>query len=180
MYGFPLVIQIQTQSLCNGDCTVASCGDGQTNGTAGEQCDDGGESLTCNANCTTASCGDGVGNTTAGEECDTGAARLVIGGAAAVEIEGVARCESLLRLRDAAGRLHEGRIARVEVEVPGPLCATVRVDGEPIEADGRTLVWSARLELHAGKSWFRVSTTLHHPGAAAHPGGCWSRSRIAT
>ncbi|MEX1363042.1 MAG: FG-GAP repeat protein, partial [Nannocystaceae bacterium] len=48
----------------------AICGDGITNATAGEACDDGGESATCNADCTLAMCGDGITNATAGEACD--------------------------------------------------------------------------------------------------------------
>ena len=40
------------------------------NTTAGETCDDGGESATCDADCSAASCGDGTTNTTAGEACD--------------------------------------------------------------------------------------------------------------
>ena len=40
---------------------------------AGEACDDGGESATCNIDCTTAMCGDMVVNMAAGEACDDGA-----------------------------------------------------------------------------------------------------------
>lgn len=57
-------------ATCNGDCTPAACGDGQTNHAAGEDCDDAGESATCDADCTKVTCGDGVINTTAGEACD--------------------------------------------------------------------------------------------------------------
>jgi len=46
------------------------CGNGAV--TAGEICDDAGESATCDSDCTTAMCGDGLTNTTAGEECDDG------------------------------------------------------------------------------------------------------------
>ena len=55
---------------CNADCTVAACGDGVTNATAGEACDGMGRTESCNADCTSASCGDGVVNATAGEACD--------------------------------------------------------------------------------------------------------------
>ncbi len=57
-------------AMCNDDCTVAACGDGVVNTTAGETCDDMGRSGTCNDNCTAASCGDGYANVTAGEMCD--------------------------------------------------------------------------------------------------------------
>lgn len=104
----------------------------------------------------------------------TGAARMRINDpAAAVTIDGAIRCDSLLRLRDAAGELRSGKIARLAIEERGPLRAIVRLDGEPIEVDGKALAWSTRLHLFAGKSWIRVETTVHHPGAAAHPGGCW-------
>jgi hypothetical protein len=46
------------------------CGDGTLDVTAGEICDDGGESATCNVDCTPAVCGDGVVDMAAGEECD--------------------------------------------------------------------------------------------------------------
>jgi len=61
----------QTAS-CDGDCTAVQCGDGWTNGAAGELCDD--SNLTdgdgCDSNCTPTGCGNGI--VTAGEFCDTG------------------------------------------------------------------------------------------------------------
>ena len=57
---------------CDGDCTVAICGDGTLNMTAGESCDDGGDSATCDSDCTDALCGDGHANTSASEQCDDG------------------------------------------------------------------------------------------------------------
>jgi cysteine-rich repeat protein len=57
---------------CDTDCSLAFCGDGQTNVTRGEQCDDAGESAACNANCTLSVCGDGIVNATDGENCDDG------------------------------------------------------------------------------------------------------------
>ena len=57
---------------CDDDCTIVTCGDGNTNETAGEQCDDSGESITCNADCSLSECGDGIVNATAGETCDQG------------------------------------------------------------------------------------------------------------
>ena len=55
---------------CNADCSTSVCGDGIINTTAGEVCDDSGESASCNINCTPAVCGDGITNTTSGEQCD--------------------------------------------------------------------------------------------------------------
>jgi len=57
-------------ATCDDDCTAVQCGDGNTNETAGETCDDSGESATCDANCSAVQCGDGTTNTTAGEDCD--------------------------------------------------------------------------------------------------------------
>jgi cysteine-rich repeat protein len=64
---------------CNGDCTLARCGDGKVNYAAGEECDDALilDSVYCNGApapagiaCHFASCGDGYVNHAAGEECD--------------------------------------------------------------------------------------------------------------
>ena len=55
--------------ICDGPtglCNAPGCGDGILNVTAGEDCDDGGESPACNADCTPASCGDGIVNAAAG------------------------------------------------------------------------------------------------------------------
>ncbi len=58
---------------CNADCSVAACGDGIVNPTAGEDCDAFGEQTeTCEATCSSAACGDGVVNELAGEACDDG------------------------------------------------------------------------------------------------------------
>jgi cysteine-rich repeat protein len=51
---------------------VPLCGDGKLDTSAGEQCDDGGDSATCDRDCTLASCGDGLFNPAAGEQCDEG------------------------------------------------------------------------------------------------------------
>ncbi len=59
-------------ATCDVDCTVASCGDGTFNATAGEDCDDGGASPLCDVDCTPWLCGDGVLNEPAGEACDDG------------------------------------------------------------------------------------------------------------
>ena len=42
------------------------------NTTAGEDCDDGGETASCDVDCTIVECGDRTLNTSAGEECDDG------------------------------------------------------------------------------------------------------------
>ena len=64
-------------TLCDDDCTPATCGDGTVNVTAGESCDgdgngNGGETALCDDDCSMASCGDGKLNPTAGEACDDG------------------------------------------------------------------------------------------------------------
>jgi cysteine-rich repeat protein len=55
---------------CDSNCTPTGCGNGII--TAGEDCDDGGESATCDDDCTAAACGDGTLNQAAGEACDDG------------------------------------------------------------------------------------------------------------
>ncbi len=60
-------------ALCDEDCTIARCGDGQVNAAAAESCDDGnfvaGDG--CNADCrTNGACGNGTLDT--GEACDDG------------------------------------------------------------------------------------------------------------
>ncbi len=60
---------------CNLDCTLAVCGDGKVNGSAGEQCDVAGhqDTPTCvAATCKVSRCGDGHVNSPAGEQCDGG------------------------------------------------------------------------------------------------------------
>jgi len=58
---------------CGADtCDEGICGAG-CGSTAGEVCDDAGESSFCDADCTFRICGDGTLNLTAGEECDDGA-----------------------------------------------------------------------------------------------------------
>ena len=59
-------------AACNDDCTVAACGDGKVNASAGEECDTAGESPSCDDDCTTPECGDGVVNGAAAEACDDG------------------------------------------------------------------------------------------------------------
>lgn len=61
---------IGESATCNWDCTVARCGDGILNTTAGEQCDDGQDSSLCDGDCTFPMCGDGYVNKIVGEVCD--------------------------------------------------------------------------------------------------------------
>jgi cysteine-rich repeat protein len=63
---------LSASATCDADCTAVTCGDGTTNTSAGEACDDSGESVTCDPDCTTATCGDGTTNPSAGETCDDG------------------------------------------------------------------------------------------------------------
>ncbi len=60
---------------CDADCTLAQCGDGVVNKTAGEACDDGNRNDdylagACRTDCQPAACGDGILDP--GEECDDG------------------------------------------------------------------------------------------------------------
>ena len=55
---------------CDSDCTLTGCGNGIV--TAGEACDDAGESATCDLDCTPAECGDRHTNPLANETCDDG------------------------------------------------------------------------------------------------------------
>jgi len=70
-------------TTCDADCTLAVCGDGTRNRTAGEECDDGNrnDNDECRNDCKPNVCGDGVirtgaaqcddGNTTDGDGCDS-------------------------------------------------------------------------------------------------------------
>lgn len=60
-------------ALCTAACGASSCGDGATNATAGEECDDGNQIDTdaCRNDCTAATCGDGVVRENV-EACDDG------------------------------------------------------------------------------------------------------------
>lgn len=57
---------------CNSDCTRPGCGDGILDLSAGEACDDQGESSLCNLDCRLSRCGDNAVNRSAGEACDGG------------------------------------------------------------------------------------------------------------
>jgi cysteine-rich repeat protein len=78
---------------CNHDCTLARCGDHIRNRAAGEECDEGGETMTCNVDCTLASCGDGKVNSSLHEECDVRGGLDTgncIGAGTAAQVAGVA------------------------------------------------------------------------------------------
>jgi cysteine-rich repeat protein len=51
---------------------VPACGDGMLDTSAGEQCDEGGDTAACDRDCTPAVCGDGRYNPAANEQCDEG------------------------------------------------------------------------------------------------------------
>jgi len=57
---------------CRNDCQLPSCGDGVTDDSLGEECDDGNlvDGDGCDSNCTTTRCGNGI--VTPPEECDVG------------------------------------------------------------------------------------------------------------
>ncbi len=62
-------------AICDANCTLAECGDGTFNATAGEECDDGSDNSdtdpdACRTDCMAPLCADGVVDT--GEECDDG------------------------------------------------------------------------------------------------------------
>jgi cysteine-rich repeat protein len=60
-------------SECDEDCTLAFCGDGHVNKTAGETCEVAESTAECEvATCKTPACGDGYINESAGEECEDG------------------------------------------------------------------------------------------------------------
>ena len=47
---------------CDSDCTIAACGDGFFNMTAGEACDTAGQTMTCDIDCSLPLCQDGIVN----------------------------------------------------------------------------------------------------------------------
>jgi cysteine-rich repeat protein len=59
---------------CDADCSLAVCGDGDLNGLAGEECDDGNTANGdgCDGICIVERCGNGVPQGGSGEECDDG------------------------------------------------------------------------------------------------------------
>ena len=59
MYQVKVSLDQRESQNCDGDCTFVSCGDGEFNAAAGEECDDAGDSFDCDADCTVAECGDG-------------------------------------------------------------------------------------------------------------------------
>ncbi len=74
---------------------TSECGNGEVE--AGEECDDGGHSVSCDDDCTVAECGDGHHNPAAGETCDDGND---------VDTDG---CPSTCRLASCGdGLVHEG------------------------------------------------------------------------
>ncbi len=60
----------EESTTCDTDCTIATCGDGTVNSSAGEECDDREGTKNCNPNCTFTTCGDGVIDIY--EDCDDG------------------------------------------------------------------------------------------------------------
>jgi len=62
-------------ATCDDDCTPPSCGDGNTNETFGDECDDGANVSNdgCDATCVIEYCGDSIVQTGIGEACDTAA-----------------------------------------------------------------------------------------------------------
>ncbi|GEM_PF-4373331 len=65
----------EASESCDGDCTIAECGDSTLNAAAGEACDDGEANSdeladACRSDCSLASCGDAVVDTS--EACDDG------------------------------------------------------------------------------------------------------------
>jgi hypothetical protein len=74
-------------------------------------------------------------------------------------------------LIDADGRRQPARIEHVAVESPGPVRATVRLEGRSAGRDQLRFV--ARLCFYAGTGLVRVALTVHNPRRARHPGGMW-------
>lgn len=102
---------------CNADCSVAQCGDGIVNSSAGEACDDGQVTETCDGDCTLVQCGDGVLNPSAGEICDEG------GETATCDIDcSLAECGDGL-LNSSAGEQCEG------LAFGGATCVSLGFDG---------------------------------------------------
>ena len=103
-------------------------------------------------------------------EIDAGTLRPFLG----VEGAGAGRLAAggELRFALADGRELQPSVQRIVVECPGPLRATLRLDGRFGAAPGAAL-FSCRLHFYAQKSLCLVEFTLHNPRPARHPGGLW-------
>jgi len=78
---------------------------------------------------------------------------------------------SSCRLIDQEGKELSPIISSFHWEEEGPLRATAALQGTFQPSDRAN--FSCRIHFYAGKSFVRISCTLHNPLAARHPGGVW-------
>ena len=93
-----------------------------------------------------------------------------------IEIDGVPildAADSQTVLIDAKGRSRRPRIERSEIEVRGPVRATVLFEGSFEGRHRDRCRFRARLWFFAGASWVHVELTIHNPRRARHRGGLW-------
>ena len=93
-----------------------------------------------------------------------------------IEIDGVPildAADSQTVLIDAKGRSRRPRIERSEIEVRGPVRATVLFEGSFEGRHRDRCRFRARLSFFAGASWVHVELTIHNPRRARHRGGLW-------
>jgi hypothetical protein len=90
-------------------------------------------------------------------------------GVRAIDLE-----RSGLTVEGEQGRLYRARVEQLEVEVPGPVRAVVRIRGRLIDNQDQSLadleVW---LHFFAGSAAVRFDLTIRNPRKAEHPGGLW-------
>jgi cysteine-rich repeat protein len=148
-------------ATCDRDCTRPSCGDGQANAEAGEECETEVESRFCDSDCTFAWCGDGMVNPAAGEGCDDGGPSAscnvdctpsVCGDGMINPIAGETCDDGALEPGDGCSALCRLESCGNGVVDPGEACDTAGVDTESCDGDCTTpLCGDLRVNAAAGE-----------------------------
>lgn len=76
---------------------------------------------------------------------------------------------------DAEGLRYRLSVERIELLEPGPLRASMSLEGALVShRGGRLIEVGATLDFHAASAMVRCDLTLANPRAAGHPGGLWT------